>query len=343
MKKFFFSYFLKSFILVYFQTFICGNASSQEKLLPRVKATEVVSFMMNDKLSITGSIVANEQVEITSVVSEKIKKINFREGSFIKKNSILVEFENAEELAVLKQIKAELEESNLNFSRAIKLLGEGNTSQAIVDKRTKEKTRLEGKVEEINAKIDDLVIKAPFDGIIGTKNFSEGSFIVPGQIIANFYDIEKVKIKIFLPEKYINKIKLNQSIQAKISANNLVIKGNVYAIDPFIDSKTRTFAVIAIVEQNTDLILKPGMMVNVDIFFDSQNVLSIPEGSLVPEGSQNYVFVVDKLNKVKKKKIKIGNRKKGIIEVIGGLKENELVVYEGTNKIKSGLEIELIK
>lgn len=342
MKKFF-NYIILSFILIGFQTFIFGNVSSQEKLLPRVKATEVVSFMMNDKLSITGSIVANEQVQITSVVSEKIKKINFREGSFIKKNSILVEFENSEELAVLKQIKAELEESNLNFSRAIKLLGEGNTSQAIVDKRTKEKTRLEGKVEEINAKIADLVIKAPFDGIIGTKNFSEGSFIVPGQIIANFYDIEKVKIKIFLPEKYINKIKRNQSIQAKISTNNLIIKGNVYAIDPFIDSKTRTFAVIAIVEQNTDLILKPGMMVNVDIFFDSQNVLSIPEGSLVPEGSQNYVFVVDKLNKVKKKKIKIGNRKKGIIEVVGGLKENELVVYEGTNKIKPGLEIELIK
>ena len=183
---------------------------AQQIVVPKVKAVKVENIIVNEEIAISGSVIANESVELTSVISEKIKEIKFVEGSYIKKNTVLVEFQNSEELAILKQVEAELEESNLKYNRAMKLLNEGNISQAVVDKRFKDKKILEGKFDEISAKIEDLTIKAPFDGIIGTKNFSIGSFVNPGQVIAVFYDIKKVKIKFFLPEKYIIKIKTNQ-------------------------------------------------------------------------------------------------------------------------------------
>ena len=311
--------------------------------IPKVKAVKVKNIQIKEELSLSGSIIANESVELTSVISEKIKKIKFIEGSLIKKNTVLVEFQNSEELAVLKQVQADLEESNLKYERAMKLLSEGNISQAVVDKRFKEKKVLEGRFEEISAKIEDLVIKAPFDGVIGTKNFSIGSFVNPGQVIANFYDINTVKIKFFLPEKYIPMVKVNQEVKAKFLNRNLDITGKIYAINPSVDNKTRTFEVLALVKENKNLFLKPGMMVSVKLLFNEQSVLSVPEGSIIPEGEDTYVFIVDEKNNVEKKLVKIGIRKKGIIEVIAGLKKNDLVVSEGTNKIKAGLRVELIK
>lgn len=316
---------------------------AQQIVVPKVKAVKVENIIVNEEIAISGSVIANESVELTSVISEKIKEIKFVEGSYIKKNTVLVEFQNSEELAILKQVEAELEESNLKYNRAMKLLNEGNISQAVVDKRFKDKKILEGKFDEISAKIEDLTIKAPFDGIIGTKNFSIGSFVNPGQVIAVFYDIKKVKIKFFLPEKYIIKIKTNQKIKAKFLNNNFIIEGQIFAINPAVNNKTRTFEVIALVKENKNFFLKPGMMVSVNIYFNKQNILSVPEGAIIPEGQDTYVFIVDEKNNVRKKKVKVGIRKKGIIEIVKGLKKNEVVVSEGTNKIKSGLKVELIK
>ena len=170
--------FIKSLVFIYSLFFVVENyIYSQEKTsFVNVKVVNPKFLVFNNEIKITGSIEANENVNITSVVSEKIKKIEFNEGTFVKKDDVLVILENLEEQAQLKQVQAELEESEINFTRAQKLFNEGNTSQAVLDRRLKEKKKLEGRYEEVQAKINDLILKAPFDGILGTKNFSEGAF-----------------------------------------------------------------------------------------------------------------------------------------------------------------------
>ncbi len=325
-------------ILIYKQTL---SQSIQQN--PSVKVQSLIKKNLGNEINLTASIEANEKVNISSVVSEKIKLIKFQEGTIVKKNSILLELQNDEEKAILKQVKAELDESILNFDRAKKLRKEGNASQAMLDKRFKEKKKLEGKYEEILAKLNDLIIKAPFDGLISIKNFSEGAFLKPGDVITSIYDLEKVKVELNIPELYINKLKIKQKFSAKVSSINKIFTGIIYTKDPFVDKKTRTFKALGIIQENDNYILKPGMMTNVIIKLNTKPINMLAEGSIIYEDDETYVFTINEKKLVSKKRVITGIRRNGLIQILSGVNQNELIVIEGTNKIRSGTKVKIEK
>ena len=115
------------FFLIFFLFY--GDSFSQQIIT--VVAQPPEKKVTNDILKLPAKILANEKVQITSVVSEKIKKITFKEGKFVKKNQVLIELFDDEEQAIKKQIYAELEEANTNYERAVKLSSKGNISQSI--------------------------------------------------------------------------------------------------------------------------------------------------------------------------------------------------------------------
>ena len=294
-----------------------------------------------DTLKLPAKILANEKVEITTVVSEKIKKIVFKEGEFVKKNEILIELFDYEEQAIKKQILAEVKEAQLNFERANKLFSKGNISQTILDNRLMLKDKLNAKLEEINAKINDLKILAPFNGVTSVKNFSEGSLVKPGDVITTLYDIKSLKIQAKVPEKFINKInnKTFFSLRSSIN-NNLDVRGKVSIIDPLIDDQTRSFKIIGIIK-NPDNLLKPGLMVDLTFNFNDRESFFVRENAVFNQDNVSYVYLVNKKNIIFKKKVNIGLRKDGFVEVIDGLKSFDLVVYEGINKIKEGTSVKV--
>jgi len=119
------------FFFIFFLFFF--NTESQQVITVNAAKPEVK--MIDDFLELPATVIANESVDITSVVSEKIKKILFKEGKYVKKNQLLVELNDLEEQAKLRQISAELKEANLNYERAEKLISKGNISQSILDNR----------------------------------------------------------------------------------------------------------------------------------------------------------------------------------------------------------------
>ena len=320
---------MKFFFLIFFLFYT--DSSSQQIIT--VVAQPPEKKITNDILKLPAKILANEKVLITSVVSEKIKKIAFEEGKFVKKNQVLIELIDDEERAIKKQILAEVKEAQLNYERANKLFSKGNISQTVLDNRLMLKDKLNARLEEIKAKIKDLKVLAPFDGITSVKNFSEGSLVQPGEVIATLYDIQNLKIQAKVPEKFINKIN-NQSIFYLRSSidNDLNVKGKVSIIDPLIDDETRTFKIIGIIK-NPNNLLKPGLMVNLTFNFNDRESIFIRENAVFNQDNISYVYLVDKKNTVLKKKVDVGLRKDGLVEIIDGLSSFDLVVYEGINKI----------
>ena len=193
---------LHLFKLLTLSVILFNNAFAQNQVVVGAKKPNVEQI--SDILELPGSVLANESVKITSVVSEKIDKILFDEGMFVKKNQLLIELLDNEEKAILNQVNAELEEANINYNRALKLSEKGNISQSILDNRLMIKRKLIGKIKEMQAKLDDLKIKAPFNGFTGIKNFSVGSFVKPGDVITELHDIKTLKIQAFIPEIFAN-------------------------------------------------------------------------------------------------------------------------------------------
>ena len=325
-----------NFLFVYFFLFV---SSAQSQTITTVSAQTPKKTEISDLLELPASVLANESVEITSVISEKIERILFEEGRFVKKGQLLVELKDDEEQAVLMQINAELDEANLNYERALKLSINGNISQSILDNRLMTKKKLLGKVEEIKARIEDLKIKAPFEGYTGIRNYSEGSFIMPGDIITEVFDIKKLKIQAFIPENYNEQIKVNKSFIAKLD-NTTEVKGKISVVNPVIDRNTRTFKILGEIK-NIENKIKPGMMVNLKIPLRKKKSLVIRENAISGQDDISHVFVVSKNNIISKKNIEVGITNDGMVEVTSGLSEDDLVVYEGINKIKEGSKVKL--
>ena len=325
------------FFLIFFLFF--SDSFSQQAIT--VVAQPPEKKITKDVLKLPAKILANEKVQLTTVISEKIKKIVFKEGKFVKKNQILIELFDDEEKAIKKQILAEVKEAQMNYERASKLFSKGNISQTILDNRLMLKDKLNARLEEINAKINDLKILAPFDGITGVKSFSEGSLVKPGDVITTLYDIKKLKIQAKVPEKFINKIndKTIFSLRSSIDSD-INVKGKVSIIDPLIDDETRTFKIIGIIN-NPKSLLKPGLMVNLTFNFNDRESFFIRENAVFNQDNISYVYLVNKKNTVLKKKVNIGLRKDGLVEIIDGLSSFDLVVYEGINKIKEGTPVEI--
>ena len=320
----------------FFLIFFLFNHDSFSQQIVTVVAQPPEKKVTNDILKLPAKILANEKVQITTVVSEKIKKIVFKEGKFVKKNQVLIELYDDEERAIKKQIIAEVKEAQLNYERANKLFSKGNISQTILDNRLMLKDKLNARLEEIDAKINDLKVLAPFDGITSVKNFSEGSLVKPGDIITTLYDVKNLKIQAKVPEKFINKIndKTIFSLRSSIDSD-MNIKGKVSIIDPLIDDETRTFKIIGIIN-NPNNLLKPGLMVNLTFNFNDRESFFIRENAVFNQDNISYVYLVNQKNTVLKKKVNVGLRRDGLVEIIDGLGSFDLVVYEGINKIKEG-------
>ena len=325
------------FFLVFFLFY--SDSFSQQVIT--VVAQPPEKKITNDVLKLPAKILANEKVQVTTVVSEKIKKIVFKEGKFVKKNQILIELFDDEERAIKKQILAEVKEAQMNYERASKLFSKGNISQTILDNRLMLKDKFNARLEEINAKINDLKILAPFDGITGVKNYSEGSLVKPGDIITTLYDIKTLKIQAKVPEKFINKINDKTIFFLRSSIDSdMIVKGKVSIIDPLIDDETRTFKIIGIIN-NPNSLLKPGLMVDLTFNFNDRESFFIRENAVFNQDNISYVYLVNKKNTVLKKKVNIGLRKDGLVEIIDGLSSFDLVVYEGINKIKEGTSVKI--
>ena len=294
---------------------------------------------VTDKIELSATIKSNEKVDITSTIAEKIQEILFVEGVAVKKDKILVILNNFEETAILKQFEAELKEAEINYQRALSLSKKGNISQSVLDNRLTEKIRLTGKVDEIKAKINDLVLKAPFDGTIGLRNYSVGAFIKPGDVITTIYDFNTLKVEASVPEAYVDKIKIKDTVKIKLNSSDVVYSGEVYVIDPYVDNKTRTFRIISKIESKKEL--KPGMMAKKILNFDSKESILVPESAIIPIDNQTFIYVIGDENIIKKVQVFTGKRLDGKVEIKKGLKLSDKIVFEGVNKLKAGIKVKI--
>ena len=259
----------------------------------------------------------------------------------VKKNQVLVKLLDNEEQAIKKQIYAELEEANTNYERAVKLSSKGNISQSILDNRLMIKKKLLAKADEIEARIEDLKIRAPFEGVTSIRNFSEGAFLKPGDIITNIFDIKNLKVQAFVPDSYSELISSNSNFFFTLDLKTKIrVKGKVSVVNPLVNEETKTFQILGKIK-NINNKIKPGMAVNLVFPLEKREAYLVKEGAIFNEDDISYLYVIKQKNIISKKKIKIGSRNSGMVEIIEGISNDEFVVHEGINKIKDGSKVEV--
>jgi len=193
----------------------------------------------------------------------------------------------------------------------------------------------------IIASLKDRNIIAPFEGRLGKREITPGILGNNNSIIATLDDSTKLKVDIKLPENYVGILKNGLKVQATSDAFNKIFTGEVKTVSSRVDPTSRSIlAQIEILNPNLELI--PGILLNIKVIFDERDSLSIPEESLIIQGDNKFVYLIDN-NVLKRKNVKIGLRNFGKVEILSGLEIGDNIVAEGTNKVRNKAKVKIKK
>lgn len=316
-----------------------ASENTKKNKAKRVIIAPVVIREISDRVEALGTARATESVNITSNVTEKITRIDFEDGQQIKAGTILAVLEQAEEQAELKRAQAVRGERQLALQRLQQLGKRKLTSPEEIDRTRLELEQAEASISAIKTRINDRIIRAPFDGIVGLRNSSVGSLVETGDLIATLDDTHQIKLDFSVPSVFLSELKPGLKIKARAAAlGNRQYIGEVKSIDSRVDPVTRAIQVRAQLP-NPDGSLIPGILMQVDLLRNTRQALVIPEASLLPLADKQFVMLrVNKDGKdtVEKKQVKIGLRLPGYVEITSGLNKDDQVVTHGNSKIRPG-------
>ena len=315
-----------------------GNGAKRDAPLVRAAAVQSVNFV--DRIEAVGTAHANEQVTLAAPVTERIVRLNFDDGEYITRGQIVAVLAAGQENAQLAEAGARAREAKQQLDRLNALKARGFVTNSAVDAQVALAAQAQAQAAEARASIGDRVIRAPFSGWVSLRNISSGAVVSTGTEIAQISDISRIKLDFAVPETLLARVAKGQPIEAKAAAwPGQPFRGVIDSVDPVLNPETRAATIRAILP-NGDKRLKPGMLLTVTIEAEARTSPAVPELAIVGEGSQSFVFVIDK-DSAKRVAVTTGLRQNGMVEVLSGLQPGQRVITEGVVKITDGQKIRL--
>jgi membrane fusion protein, multidrug efflux system len=284
-------------------------------------------------LSLSGSIEANEQVEIRSEVSGIVEGIYFKEGSNVSKGQLLFKVNDVELRAQLAQVKTKQGLASENERRAKLLLQKEAISQEEYDVAKADYRLAQAQVQLIQSQIAKTFVRAPFSGKIGLRSISQGTYITPAILVAKLVNISQLKITFSVPEKYVNQVKTNSNLSFTVAGSTEKYTAKIYAIEPEVQIATRTLQARALAE-NKDNELLPGTFANVELPLDIiKDAIVIPSEAIIPIQNGKKVFISNR-GKAKEIMVETATRTDASILVLSGLKTGDTLLTTGVMSLK---------
>jgi membrane fusion protein (multidrug efflux system) len=294
-----------------------------------------------DEVQALGTARANESVEIRPRVSSVVTRIAFTEGQLVREGELLIELENSELRAGLAVAEAALSESRSTYNRSESLASTQAISASTLEQLRATMQVHEAEVAAARARLENTVIRAPFSGRVGLRRVSPGGFVDTSTVITTLDDTEIVKLDFSIPEAFLTVVAGGMNIVARsLVYPDRSFAGTVESIDTRLDPVARSVQVRAVLA-NPDGALKPGMFLTVDLQRDRGEVLVAPEEAIVPERDEQYVFQVVG-GKAVKRRVTLGRRVPGLVEITGGIAAGDLLITEGTHKVREGSAVEVV-
>jgi len=308
----------------------------------RVIAVEAKLQAVSETLSLPGTIMANEMVEIKAETDGIVQEINFAEGQKVAKGHLLVKLDESKFASSLAEAEANLKLSQANYDRARQLFQDKLISQQDFDQSASTFAVNQAAVDLKRRQLEDARVHAPFSGIVGARQISPGQVISRNTTLTWLVDLDTVKVEVKVPEKYLRQLEIGQTMEFSVAAfPGEKFKGEVYFISPQIDQDTR-FALVKAKIPNASGKLRGGMLASLELTLQlRESAIVIPDPALMSNGDNFMVFVVDANNTAQVRPVAVGLRLPGKAEITKGLSAGEKVVVEGVQKLRPGAPVTL--
>ncbi len=265
-----------------------------------------------------------------------------------------------EQIAAVRTAAANRDDARAQLARAQELISKGLLSKAELDTvQTRVKVfeaAYQAALENVQAlkaslqdrrasydlarkKLSDAVIRAPVAGAVAERTVQRGEYIRENTPVVTIVRMNPLKLKTGVQEKYADLIRQNQQVEFKVEPYpNDMFHGRIAYISPAIEQASRTFATEILVD-NPARKLKPGFFAKGEILvLRDENVLAVPEQTVLTLAGVSSVYKIEN-GVVKQQTIKLGQREGQFIEVLGGLKGDEILAASNLNELVSGTKV----
>ncbi|HEU5467752.1 MAG TPA: efflux RND transporter periplasmic adaptor subunit [Steroidobacteraceae bacterium] len=297
---------------------------------------KVAPVEWRDAVEALGTARANESVTLTAKVSETVRKVGFDSGDVVQAGDVIVDLSSGAQLAGLEEARAAYREAERQLARGQELEETKIISESQLDTQRATRDAAKARMDVVRAQLSDRVITAPFDGVLGLRQVSPGSLVTPGTPIATLDDISLIKLDFQVPERFLAVLQRGQAVSARSGTYpDREFAGQVTSVDSRVDPVTRSVTVRAEIP-NPDRLLRPGMLMSVEVLLEPRAAIVVPEIAVVQVGTQSFVYRVKADQTVERAPVTLGSRRQGEVEVTRGLSAGARVVVEGTVKLRDG-------
>jgi membrane fusion protein (multidrug efflux system) len=316
-----------------------GEGGPGDMMIPVIAAEARIEAVV-ERLSLVGTLQANEMVTIKSEIEGMVVEIGFQEGEAVEGGKLLLRLDETKLAAALAEAESNFKLSGSTLERSKQLYNDHLIPQQEYDEAAARYTANEAAVERRRRELKDTRIYAPFGGVLGARLVSPGQVIAPATVLTTLVDLDPMKAEVHVPERFLSQVKLGQDLQLTVAAYpGRPFAGQVYFIAPEVDPATRTALVKARVD-NREGRLKAGMFASLDLTLQvREKAVVIPESSLVLTQNKTSVWVIGEDDTVQPCEVKVGLRMPGTAEILEGLKPGERVVVEGVQKVMPGAKV----
>lgn len=305
-----------------------------------VTAQIIRQDLLVDNHYTTGTLLPDEEVDLTFGASGKVVAIYFTEGTKVKKGDLLGKVYDGHLQAQLKKLEAQLILAESRVFRQNALLAKDAVSQEAYEQAKTELAAIGADIDLVKSNISLTELYAPFDGVIGLRNLSEGAYASVNAVVAKLTKISPLKIAFSVPERYATEIQEGTNLTFTIDGVLRSYDAKVYATDSKVDVNTRTLTVRALYA-NSDEALLPGRFANVELKIrEMPNAISVPTEALVPEMGVDKVFLF-RSGTAQPVEVKTGLRTASRIQIILGLSVGDTLIVSGTLQLRTGLNVTL--
>ena len=321
---------------------IMSGKSKKGRQVLNVNAKIIKPQSLTDEFTTTGVLLPDEEVDLSFETSGKIVEINFEEGTSVKKGQLLAKVNDRQLQAQLQRLVSQLKLAEDRVFRQDALLKRDAVSKEAYEQVKTDLATLNADIEIIKANIELTELRAPFDGVIGLRQVSIGTYASPTTVVVKLTKIAPLKVEFSVPERYAKQIKKGTNLNFSVEGNLDAFGAQVYAVESAIDPNLHQFTARALYP-NVKHILLPGRYASVLLKKDEiENAIAIPTEAIVPEMGKDKVYLY-KSGKAEPVDIITGIRTASEVQVIRGLHMGDTIITSGTLQLRTGLAVTLDK
>jgi membrane fusion protein, multidrug efflux system len=319
-----------------------GRANARPRGPLLVEGFLVEPHAVSEMVEVPGSLLPAEETQIRAEVSGRVVQLNIPEGAIVNRGMLLVKLFDQDLQAQMRKLEVQLQIAEKTTERQKELLAISGISQQDYDLSSLNVDNLKADIQSVKIAIAKTEIHAPYQGQVGLRNVSLGSYLAPADIITTLREVDQLKLEFAVPEKYAKSIDKGYVVKFRVDGGRQDHVATVIATEGNVDPTTRTLKIRALVKQkNKELV--PGVFARVNLQLGQDNeALMIPTQSIIPQARSKQVIVLRK-DSATFTTVETGVRDSAYVQVLSGLKKGDTVITTGLMAIRPSAKVKISK